>query len=474
MSGKKQTSAGKQLKLFLILVGVSAVLAICALAGAFVFRELTRKTVLEPQVVLPLPGGLSVEPLFNSNNPEEVRTEGILLSTMAPGGKATPDAHLDFAFSGKFGIFSHHVAKPPSGNDRRTLYEGLLLHNPGKGVAHVVVTGGASSLMEPGAPYNDEQSPMIASPQGGVYSGAGSRAADEVVRGLIPAEPAIKREIIIAPGATVVLAKLPIAIRNLPNPCNKRSTLLYLDADKGSVQVADVAIFADFDIQSATDVVPADEKFISMLNEGRRAGPPEPPATEPGQKGGPFRYGRVAGVSQGTHWRSAADTEAVDVAKPGEQFSYVVSSLKFGTLGTGQDQSAPMLVRYPGSACRAQGNYGLYFDVNFNLKNSTAQAHDVDVLFQTPLKSDQKSECLTFVDPPHAWVFYRGTVCITYTDDQSAEHTEYFHIIQRRGERGIKMATLHFGPGVTRHVRIQLVYAADATPPQVITFKTRQ
>ncbi|MFN8655186.1 MAG: DUF3370 domain-containing protein [Candidatus Obscuribacterales bacterium] len=473
MSGKKRTSAGKQLKLFLILVGVSVVLAICALVCAFMFRELTRKTVLEPQVVLPLPGELSAEPLFNSNNPEEVRTEGILLSTMGTGGKATPDAHLDFAFSGKFGIFSHHVAKPPSGNDRRTLYEGLLLHNPGNGVAHVIVTGGASSLMEPGAPYNDANA-MVASPNGQVYSGAGSRASDEVVRGLSPEDTLIKKEVSIASGETVVLAKLPISVRNLPDPCNKRSTLLYLDADKGSVQVADVAVFADFDNQSATDVVPADEKFISMLNEGRRAGPPEPPATEPGQKGGPFRYGRVAGVSQGTHWRSAAgNTKAVDIAKPGEQFSYVVSSLKFGTLGTVQDQSAPMLVRYPGSACRAQGNYGLYYDVNFNLKNSTEQAHGVDVLFQTPLKSDKKSDCLTFADPPHVLVFYRGTVCITYTDDRGAEHTDYFHIIQRRGERGIKMATLQIAPGATRQVRIQLVYAADATPPQVITFKTR-
>lgn len=37
--------------------------------------------VVQPQVVRPLPGSLDKIPVFNSNSPELVQTEGILLST---------------------------------------------------------------------------------------------------------------------------------------------------------------------------------------------------------------------------------------------------------------------------------------------------------------------------------------------------------------------------------------------------------
>lgn len=457
---------------FLVFTSVTVVLAIIVLGGVFVWRELSRQTMHEPQAVLPLPGELSKEQLFNSNNPEEVHTEGILLSTFSPAGKVVPEAHLDYAFSGKFGIFSHHIVKSVDGKEnRRTLYEAFLLHNPGKETAHVTVTNGSICLMEPDAPYFDDP-PMAPNPFGALHSGPGSRAADEVVRGRHPPENLVKKEVTVPPGSTVILAKLPIPVRDLNPPFNKLSTLLYLAADKGCVQVADVVAFADFDEKTKSDIVPSDEKFLSLVTRSSRAGPAEPAATAPGQKGA-FRYGRVAGVSLGTHWRnSPANSDAIEIKGPGEQFSYVVSSLKFGTHGTGQDQSAPMTVRYPDSAFRAQGNYGLFYDVVFNLKNSTDQARKVDVLFQTPLKSDKPDECLTFTDPPYDLMFYRGTIKLTYTDEHGKQRCEYFHFNQRRGERGTRLVTVPIKPGQTSCVRLELVYAADSTPPQVITFRT--
>jgi hypothetical protein len=49
--------------------------------------------VLQPQEVRPLPGKLDDVPVFNSNSPELVQTEGILLSTFPPRQKSTSAAH---------------------------------------------------------------------------------------------------------------------------------------------------------------------------------------------------------------------------------------------------------------------------------------------------------------------------------------------------------------------------------------------
>src|SRR5687768_11561165 len=60
--------------------------------------------------VFPLPGSLNDIPVFNSNSPEIIKTEGILLSTFPPENKEYPEAHLNMTFNGKFDIFTHHIA----------------------------------------------------------------------------------------------------------------------------------------------------------------------------------------------------------------------------------------------------------------------------------------------------------------------------------------------------------------------------
>ena len=64
-----------------------------------------------PQTVRPLPGGLDTVPVFNSNSPEIIESDGILLSTFPSRGKSAPSAHLNYPLSGRFDIFSHHVAR---------------------------------------------------------------------------------------------------------------------------------------------------------------------------------------------------------------------------------------------------------------------------------------------------------------------------------------------------------------------------
>jgi hypothetical protein len=88
------------------------------------------KTVTVPQQVRVWPGKLDSIPVFNSNSPEVVQTEGILLSTFGPEAKQVASAHLNFPFKGRFGLFAHHIAKAKNREETRTLFQGIIVHNP--------------------------------------------------------------------------------------------------------------------------------------------------------------------------------------------------------------------------------------------------------------------------------------------------------------------------------------------------------
>ena len=67
------------------------------------------QTISVSQPVRPLPGKLDTIPVFNSNNPELIFNEGIILSTLSSVGMANPYAHLNYQFKGRFDVFAHHV-----------------------------------------------------------------------------------------------------------------------------------------------------------------------------------------------------------------------------------------------------------------------------------------------------------------------------------------------------------------------------
>jgi hypothetical protein len=96
------------------------------------------------QEVRPLPGQLDRIPVFNSNSPEKVLKEGILLSTFPGNNKAHPSAHLNYAFSGRFDVFAHHVAQAKPETDLRSLYIGVIIQNPTNKPVTVKVLQGAS------------------------------------------------------------------------------------------------------------------------------------------------------------------------------------------------------------------------------------------------------------------------------------------------------------------------------------------
>lgn len=452
---------------------IFVLVTICSITSLLA-QNLTPQELIEAQPVLPLPGQLSAVPLFNSNNPEVVQSEGILLSTLSPKGKASPHAHLDYSFSGDFGIFSHHIAKPFDDKDKRTLYQGLILFNPGDVDAKVEVQSGASYLSQPDSPFI-ELPAHLPNPHSKVHAGPGGRVADDVLRGRKPKRRLIKHAVTIKPGEAAVIARLPIPVGKWNPPLNGRSTLLHMTVKTGKVQAADVAVYGNFD-SNGKEIKPQDNDFIAVLNQGGLSGPREKPASAPGT-GGSFAYGRVAGVSQGTYWNSvptSSQPHTYPIALPGEQFSFVVSALERGGFGSGQDQAAPLVVRYSESAYRAHGNYGVFYDLALTLENNQKEAHDVDVIFQTPLKADKKSAGLQFANPPYKPIFFRGTIRISYPDVRGKLRSKHFHLVQHRGEHGQPLATVHILPGQTRTVVLQFVYPPDATPPQVITIRTQR
>jgi hypothetical protein len=427
--------------------------------------------IVQPQQVRALPGKPDNVPVFNSNSPELVQKEGILLSTFPPSGKSTPSAHLNFPFRGRFDVFAHHVAKPPAPGDLRTLYLGIILYNPGRQPVKVDILQAASYLSQPDAPFIELPS-FVENPSGTVYAGPGSRVMNDILRGLRQAS--FSARLVIPPKQSQILLNLPIPVRTLEPPLNGRSTLMRLHSD-GVIYAASLARYAPLDAQG-NERPPTLEEWQQLLDNGELAGPRDRTPTPPENTSDRIIYGRVAGVARGSQWQvklvDRPNARSLSIPTPGQAFSYGLSTLAGGKLGTSQSQSARMLVRYPDTAYFAHGNYGMQYSLSLPLVNSTRETQTVTLAIQTPLKQDEIKEGLRFLEPPDKPVFFRGTVQVRYTDDAGILRTRYVHLVQRRGQQGEPLVTLKMPPSNRRLVRVDFLYPPDASPPQVLTVRT--
>ena len=429
--------------------------------------------VLQPQEVRPLPGKLDTVPTFNSNSPELVLKEGILLSTFPPDGKKVPTAHLNFPFQGRFDIFAHHVAKAEPPENLRSLYLGIILHNPGSEPVKINIWQAASYLSQPDAPFIQLPS-FTQNLLGTIFAGPGERVKCDVLRGrrqeIFPAQ------IEIPPGQSRMLLNLPIPVQGLTPPVNGRSTLIRLQSN-GTVYAASLAMFARVN-PDGSERSPTLEEWQNLLDNGDLAGPRDKAPTPLEETGKPRIYGRVAGVAGGSRWRALLvdnpKARYLTIPQPGQVFSYALSTLHGGTLGTGQIQSAPMLVRYPDTAYRAHGNYGIQYNLKLPLYNNTQSFQTVSVSMQTPLKEEQLGKAgLRFLSTPAREVFFRGTVRVRYKNDLGQLQTEYVHLVQKRGQPGEPLVLLKMKAGDRSLVEVDFLYPPDATPPQVLTVSTQ-
>lgn len=248
-------------------------------------------------------------------------------------------------------------------------------------------------------------------------------------------------------------------------------------ASDGPVYVASMAMFAPT-APGGRERMPTLEEWETLLQKGDLAGPRDLPPTPMASYASASRviYGRVAGVAQGSRWQAnltdSSITANLTIPPKGQAFSYVLSTLPQGTLGTGQVQSAPMLVRYPDTAYMANGNYGIEYSLNLPLHNPSQQPATVVLSIQTPLKEELSKDKLRFFQPPEERIFFRGPVRVSYNDDQGTSQVRYIHVVQRRGQQGEPLVKLILKPGERRDLQLDLLYPPDATPPQVLTVRT--
>lgn len=435
----------------------------------------------QPQEIRSLSGKLNDVPVFNSNSPEIVQVEGILLSTFPSSGKYDPSAHLNKTLNGRFDLFAHHIARPVG--DNRTLYQGVIVENPSNRFITVKVLQAASYLTSPDAPFIDLPR-QVEDPFGRVFSGPGSRLMSDMLRGFT--QPNFPRQITIPPQSSAMLFILPI------NTSNARSTYMRLESS-GPVYMANLAMFAIPEILPGDEIAstanptvqyrqPTMGEWRAMLMGGRLVSPRDKVPTPIAKinPNGPNRtiYGRVAGISVGTEWiAKLVDKQGssyLSIPQRGGAFSYPLSTVNVGTHGTKQIQSAPMLARYPDTAYLAHGNYGVHYQLTLPLRNKTSDRQSVSLTIQTPIKQDQYGDRLFFVPRPTGQVFFRGTVRMSYMDDRGQAQNRYFHLTQRQGQMGDPLLTLNLSPGQQRQVILDFLYPPDATPPQVVTVKTEE
>ncbi|PHJ59733.1 hypothetical protein VF14_17190 [Nostoc linckia z18] len=429
--------------------------------------------VVQSQQVRPLPGKLDTVPTFNSNSPELVLKEGILLSTFPPKDKKVPTAHLNFPFRGRFDIFAHHVARAEPPENLRSLYLGIILHNPTSQPVKVNILQAASYLSQPDAPFIELPS-FTQNPLGKIFAGPGDRVMTDILRGqrqnIFPAQ------IEIPPGQSRMLLNLPIPVQGLTPPLNGRSTLMRLQSSN-TVYAASLAMFAPTNADGG-ERAPTLEEWENLLNNGDLASPRDKTPTPLEETDKPIIYGRVAGVVAGTQWRALLvdnpKARYLTIPQPGQMFSYALSTLDRGTLGTNQIQSGKMLVRYPDTAYRAHGNYGIQYSLKLPLYNNTQSPQTVSVSIQTPLKEDRLVQPgLRFLSTPARQVFFRGTVRVRYKNEQNQPKTEFVHLVQKRGQIGEPLVSLNMKPGDRSLVEVDFLYPPDATPPQVLTVSTQ-
>lgn len=425
--------------------------------------------IVQAGEVRPLPGSLDKIPVFNSNSPEWIKTEGVLLSTFTSDGKKVPAAHLNFPFQGRFDLFAHHYTHTPK--DLQTLYLGVILYNPGKKPIRVDILQGASYLMVD-APFVT-LAPYIENNDGKVFSGPGARAVADVLRGVRQKD--FPAKLVIPAGGSRMLLNHPIPVRNLEKPVNGRSSFFRLRSS-GKVYTASLAMFAKKNAEG-NDRAPTLAEWQDLLKNGNFAGPRDKIPTPPDAKGGQLIYGRVAGVSEGATWKANlvdnAKTQTLTIPQPGKAISYAIATLRSGRLGTQQSQTAKMLVRYPDTAYEAHGNYGVEYNLSLPLSNNTNTNQPVTVTLETPLKEDKLAQNgVRFRKPSLDFPFFRGTVRLKYTDDDGKPQTRYVHLWHRTGQVLDPLVKVVLKPGTKRMVQLDVIYPPDSTPPQVVTVRT--
>ncbi|MEK7434878.1 MAG: DUF3370 domain-containing protein [Cyanobacteriota bacterium] len=422
------------------------------------------KKISLPYKTYPLSGKLTENLVFNSNSPEIVKNEGILLSSFSPENKLNPKAHLNQLFEGEFDIFTHHIAVERKKDDLSTLHEGILLSNPNNKIVRIKILASASYLSQPDSPFIKLDS-FLANDEGRIFAGPGDRVSQDILR----EKNFLEKEIKIYPNETILLKDLPIPIKTLLPPyINGRTTLIKLKSSD-PVYIADLALYekkAFF-----WDTKPDIHDWLEILNKGnlseQRDKVPSPLNTVL-EKGKPFIYGRVSGVAKGNKWigRLVTKEDKLMLPEKNSGIAFTLNNLYNNTQGTNQVQSGEMIKRYDDTAYQSHANYGVTYDLEIPLYNDSRDLKEVFLSFDTPIRMQENKEQkeLSFFEKPPEKICFRGDIKVQYDNIE-----KYYHIVQRFGEKGSPLFSAILKSGESKKVKISYVYPADATAPHVLS-----
>lgn len=435
-------------------------------------EEIKETPVLKETEVRPLPGSLDKIPMFNSNSPEVVKTSGVLLSLLAKDGKKNKDVHLEYPLKGKFRVFTHHINNRIKQEEDRVLYLGLIAYNPDTKDATVRVLKAASYLSQPDAPFK-KLPPLTENPDGLVYAGPGDRITNDYLRG--DSQIGWPSKITIPAKGYAIIYALPVPIRGLLSQANGRSTLLELSASR-EIYLCEVADFIK-PVPNQSMEPPSLERFVEIAETHELSLERDKTPSVPNAKG-PLIYGRVAGLQMGCKWTgTATDGEEyisrLTIPEVDKSLAFPLCSLDRGTFATGQIQSANLVVRYPDTAYAAHGNYAVEYRMQFPLYNPAATPVKVSFSLDTPVKTDQVKDNLTYFEPAAKNTFFRGTVLVQYLSDKGEKTKKYVHLVETRGTKSEEIFSIVMKPKGRRTVKFSMFYPPDATPPQVITFSSK-
>lgn len=424
-----------------------------------------------------LPGKLNQIPVFNSNSPEVVTTEGILLSTFPPDDKVYQDAHLNRAFQGKFDIFTHHIAVEREKGDLTTLYEGIILKNASNKTVRLKILSSATYNSQPDSPFI-KLPDLIENNDGSIFAGPGDRVSQDILRN----KSFMKNKvIIIRPDETIVLMNESIPIYYLVPPVNGRTSLFKLESN-GPLYIADLALYEKKCLFSVKK--PELSDWLNILKKGKLSEKRDKiptPIDKPKPKGQPFIYGRVSGVATGNTWtgKIVNDINSFNIPESGTGDSFVLNTVYANTFGTEQIQSALMEKRYPDTAYQAHANYGIIYELEIPLFNNFPDKKEISVSFDTPLRNVGKNDpyvmnlaqVMYFNKFPPEKIFFRGEFKIQYKEENITKE-KYIHVVQRIGEKGQPLLKLVLEPDQKKVINISYIYPADSTPPHVLTIFT--
>ncbi len=431
---------------------------------AYAQKEINNGKFSLPYKTLSLPGNLDNIPFFNSNSPELVTTEGILLSTFPQSDKIHPDAHLNRTFEGRFDIFTHHITPQIS---FKRFYQGILIKNAtNKEVVLKIIS--ASTYLTKEATF--KKLPDFTRNFGEYFAGPGDRVSQDILRAkritLFDKKPII----LLKPNETYILMNLPLV------PGNERTSQFKLESD-GPVYIADLTRYENTFLW-LPGTPPKLYDWMNILKWGKLAEKRDKIPTnvdKPLTFWLKFIYGRVSGITTGTTWNAEIvnDRDKFIIPEHNTGIAYVLNTMHDNTLGTNQRQTMKIDPRYQDTAYYSNGNYGVTYNINIPFYNNTKEQREVKISFDTPIRlpENQPQKEISFYRTPPEKVFFRGELRVKYKSYFGFEKEKYFHLVQRSGQKGDNLLTLILDPEEVRNINLSFVYPADATAPHVLTIE---